>query len=74
MMQKKYQKVLEKDYGDCGFPILHMEQDLYFTHLALLEDEHMRKLSFLSIEIYTRVVDDFFSEVMKEFDEEYYSR
>ena len=74
MMKKKYQKAMANDYSDCGFPIFHMEQDLHFTYLGLLEDEHMRKISFLSKEVYTKMVKDYYSILMKDFNEEYYSR
>lgn len=74
MIKKKYQKVEANDYSDCGFPIAHLERDLYFTYLALLEDEQMRKKSFLSKKDYTKIVNDYYSKMMKEFKKEYYSR
>ena len=72
MKKKKCLDAMDNDYSDCGFPIFHMERDLHLTYHALLKDENMRKKSHLSKETYTLVVKDYYDELMRDFNEEYY--
>lgn len=71
-MRKEYKKTYNSDYSDCGFPIEHLERDLHLTFLKLLDDDNMRRWSFLSRKAYQEVVIDYYERIRKDFVEENY--
>lgn len=71
-MRKEYKKTYNSDYSDCGFPIEHLERDLHLTFLKLLDDDNMRRWSFLSRKAYQEVVIDYYENIRKDFVEENY--
>jgi len=72
LMAKEYQKVNETDYGDCGYPLVHYERDLYLTFVKILHDEEMFRLSQMSIGEYVSAVNDYYYNiVVKDFEETY---
>ena len=72
LMAKEYQKVNETDYGDCGYPLVHYERDLYLTFVKILHDEEMFRLSQMSSGEYVSAVNDYYYNiVVKDFEETY---
>ena len=71
-MRKEYKKTYNSDYSDCGFPIEHLERDLHLTFLKLLDDDNMRRWSFLSRKAYQEVIIDYYENIRKDFVEENY--
>ncbi len=71
-MAIEYKNAYDSDYSDCGFPIEHLERDLYLTFLKMLDDKKMRSWSFLSRETYHEAVVDYYEKIRKDFIEENY--
>lgn len=72
LMATEYQKVYETDYGDCGYPLVHYERDLYLTFVKILHDEEMFRLSQMSSGEYVSAVNDYYYNiVVKDFEETY---
>ena len=72
LMATEYQKVNETDYGDCGYPLVHYERDLYLTFDKILHDEEMVRLSQMSSGEYVSAVNDYYYNiVVKDFEETY---
>ena len=69
LMATEYQKVNETDYGDCGYPLVHYERDLYLTFDKILHDEEMFRLSQMSSGEYVSAVNDYYYNiVVKDFE------
>lgn len=72
LMAAEYQKVNEVDYGDCGYPLVHYERDLYLTFDKILHDEEMFRLSQMSGGEYVSAVNYYYYNiVVKDFEETY---
>ena len=71
-MQLEYKKTDDIDYSDCGFPVAHLERDLYFTFLKLLDDDKLRRWSLLSEKNYRSSVIEYYEKVEKDFGNDFY--
>ena len=70
-MNWEYKKTDKIDYSDCGFPVEHLERDLYLIFLKLLDDDKLQKWSLLSEQDYRAAVVEYYKVVKKEFKEVY---
>lgn len=71
-MSRLYKETEDNDYSDCGFPEFHLQRDLYYTYQNILNDDKMRKYSFLSKKVYIETVSAYYSKIADGFDNEFY--